>query len=503
MSPAREARALSAGRSRSVDAVAAAAFSLAVAVAAAGALLLFGHLNHDVAWLLVAAGRLAAGGRYGLDLVEPTPPLALVVMAPALALRDLAGIALYPAYLAWVCVLVAGAAALSRPMLRAALGRAADGPLPEAWLVAPALALLPGYDFGQKEHLFAVLATPAVLLFAARGPVAPAPALAALVIGAVAVLMKPYWLVVPAVVAAAALAERRLDRRRAAQAAAMFAVAAAGVVAGTLAWFGEWLAVARLAVDVYAAYDLAPVALAATAAAYAGMVALAWFAAGQAAPGDGAVRTLLVAAGAAVVAAAAQLKGWPYHYLPAVLFAALATGIALVNGARRSRAASLTLAALIAAVAFTPLTRAFAPEPADVAEFREMVRRHAAGQRFLALDTDLWPAFPAAVEAGARWASRAPAQWLVPGAAALVAGDAAARARADAVRTQALDMLAEDLARYRPAVIAVRIAPPFRGLPDGFDLAGWLRQDPRIAAALDGCRPVARGAAWTFCRTGG
>lgn len=503
MSPALDARALTGSRRRPVEAIAAAAFSLVVAAAAAGALLLFGHLNHDVAWLLLAAERLTFGGRYGLDLVEPTPPLALLVMAPALAIRDLAGIAPYPAYLAWVCILVAGAAALSRPMLRAALGRGADGPLPEAWLVAPVLALLPGYDFGQKEHLFAVLATPAVLMFAARGRVPTPPALAALAIGAVAVLMKPYWLVVPAAVAVYAWAQGRLDHRIAAAAAVSAATAAAASAgAGALAGFAGWLDVARLAVDVYAAYDLAPLALAATAAAYAGMVAVAWVAAGQAAPGDAAVRTLLVAAAAATVAAAAQLKGWPYHYLPAVLFAALAAGIALVRGGRR-RAATLTLAVLVVTVAFTPLTRAFAPEPADVAEFREMVRRHAAGQRFLALDTDLWPAFPAAVEAGTHWASRSPAQWLVPGAVALAAGDAAARARAVAVRARVLDMVADDLARYRPAVIAVRTAPPFRGLPDDFDLAAWLRQDPRIAKALDGCRTVARSAAWTFCRPGG
>jgi len=503
MSPTAEAGAAAPARRRPLGGVAAAGFALAVAAAAALALLRFGHLNHDVAWLLVAAERLAAGGRYGLDVLEPTPPLALLVMAPAVAIRDVFGVALYPAYLAWVCLLIAAAAALARPMLRAALGRGAGAALPEAGLVAPALALLPGYDFGQKEHLFAILAVPAILLVAARGRVALPWAAAALALGALGASMKPYWLLVPAAVAGVALAQGRLDRRRAAIGAAVFAAAAAAVAAGTLAWFGDWLGVARLAVAAYAAYDLAPAALAATAAAYAGMVAVAWLAAGRLAPGEASVRTLLVAAAAAVAAAAVQLKGWPYHYLPAVVFAALAAGIALLRAAPAQRTAALTLAALVAAVALTPVLRAFAPAPADVAEFRDLARRHAAGARFVALDTDLWPAFPAAMEIGAQWASRSPAQWLVPGAVALAAGGADDRARGAALRARTLDMLAEDFARWRPEVVAVRTAPPFRGLSDGFDLTAYLRQDARIAAALDGYAVVARGAAWTFYRRGG
>jgi hypothetical protein len=484
----------------------------AALLVAAIALLLFrvGHLNHDVAWLLVATERLVHGGRYFHDIVEPTPPLALFVMAPSLAIRDALGIGPYPAYMAWVGALIVASSVLCRPALHAALGRGADEALPEAWLVPAVLALFPGYDFGQKEHLFVILCTPAILLIAARGRAAAPYAATVLALAAVAVLIKPYWIVIPAAPALVALLQRRLERPFVMLAVAIGVTAAAAVASATVIWFGDWVRLVRVAAVVYGAYDSAPGGLIAFVAAHAAMVGMAWAAARRLAPGAAPVRDLLLAAAAAVAAALAQMKGWPYHFLPAVELCALAAALALVRRGRcaalpprTGRAAAVTLAVLVAVMALAPYDRALSRDPPDVAEFRALARRHAAGERFLALSSDLWPAFPATVEIGAAWASRSPAQWFVPGAVRLLAGNADERARGERIRAVVFDMLAEDFARYRPTVLAVKVRPPFLGLPAGFDMTAFLRQDARLRAALDGYREVARGEAWVFYRRGG
>jgi hypothetical protein len=141
--------------------------------------------------------------------------------------------------------------------------------------------------------------------------------------------------------------------------------------------------------------------------------------------------------------------------------------------------------------------RAFRPHPAEAREFVTLVAPVAAGRTLMALSTSVWPAFPAALEIGARWSGRAPCQWLIPGALQLSAGDADARARGARYAQLARDMLADDVARGRPEVLAVATGPGQQGVAGPFDLLAFLREDARLRAAFDGYRERTRGSFWT------
>src|SRR3954447_3570797 len=73
--------------------------------------------NHDNEWLLIASERLLAGGTYRTEIVEPVPPLILVLNIPAVILAKLTGLATYTAFSLYVggCILLSAALA-ARPL---------------------------------------------------------------------------------------------------------------------------------------------------------------------------------------------------------------------------------------------------------------------------------------------------------------------------------------------------------------------------------------------------
>jgi len=487
-------------------------FAVALPAAKSALLYLVGHANHDVAWLLVAAERLFDGGSYYHDILEPNPPVTLAVMAPGIVLDDLLDVATYPAYLGWVTALIALSSILTWRSLPRALGRGPADPLPEAWLVPLVLCLFPWYGFGQREHLFVILYLPALVMFQAEcrdpGRTRAWFAVPVLALATVGLLMKPYWLLIPAAQVGLAL----LDRRPVGRYLRLAAPTAAAVVAvlAALNWslLHEWLRVVPLATAIYDAYDdplwlpkLMP---------HAAMIVLVWAAHRwlvRDRAGTGVlVRDTLAAAVAALAVVVLQRKAFPYHLLPTIQLTALAAGVVLLRLRRdgvapRWRAATprRAMALICAGLVFQAapvLYRAFRPVPAEERELIALAAAPAAGKPFLAVSTSVWPAFPMALDSGARWVGRVGCQWMIPGALRLAQGDAGERAQAAHYAGVALGMLAEDIARGRPAVLAVAIGPDGQGLDGPFDLLAYLRGHDGLRAELDGYRERARGTYW-------
>ncbi|MGE0744839.1 MAG: hypothetical protein AB7K86_06305 [Rhodospirillales bacterium] len=488
-------------------------FAVALPAAKAALIYLAGHANHDVAWLLVAAERLFDGGRYYHDILEPNPPVTLAVMAPGLVIDDLLDIATYPAYLAWVVALIALSSLLTWRSLPRALGRGPSDPLPEAWLVPAALCLFPWYGFGQREHLFVILYLPALAMFQAecRGPgrTRAAFAVPVMALATFGLLMKPYWLLIPAAQVALALVDGR-PVRRFVLLAAPTATAVVAVLA-SLNWslLHEWLSVVPLATAVYDAYDdplwlpkLLP---------HAAMIALVW-AAHRYMVRDRlstavVVRDTLAAAAAALVVVFLQRKAFPYHLLPTIQLTALAAGVVLLRllsdgvALRRPAVTPRAAVALVCAglvfQAAPVLYRAFRPVPAEERELIALAAGPAAGRPFLAVSTSVWPAFPMALDSGAQWVGRVGCQWMIPGALRLSQGASDGdRAQGAHYAGIALAMLAEDIARGRPAVLAVAIGADGQGLDGPFDLLAYLRSHDGLRGELDAYRERARGAYW-------
>ncbi|MGE3931650.1 MAG: hypothetical protein AB7F67_00295 [Rhodospirillaceae bacterium] len=500
-------------RRTSSQQLALAVFAVALAGAAAAVLARYGHVNHDTVWLVMAAERLLDGGRYIDDVLELSPPVLLAAYMPGAVAGRVFGIDPYAAHLGWVALLIAGATLLCRPGLQRLFDRADGQPLPEAWLVPVVLAAMPGYDFGQKEHLFVILSLPALVLLAAERQRPGTPAglvIAATVPAAVALTMKPYWLLVPAALVAWAALGPRVGRRFAAVALAAAAAAVAAIAVATLAGYAGWATIAGWATELHDAFGVAPARLARRTETAAIVLVFAAAATGAFLPRGTAARTLagglVVAAAAAFAAALLQRKGWAYHLLPVVQCATLAIGLVVLRLLRDRDVPRRLAGGLLVAVAMTTVVqhvylavnRAFRSDPAFVGEFAAHLRDHAAGRSFLAISTNQWPAFPAVVLAGARWVSRAPHQWMFPGAVRLLSGDAEQRARGAHYRDMALAMIADDIERHRPHAIAIDVGADQQGVGDGFDMPGFLRQDPRLRALLDGYREVARDDRWVF-----
>ncbi|WP_136163284.1 hypothetical protein [Sphingomonas flavalba] len=163
---------------------------------------LSGVPNHDVAWILTSAGRLLDGGRFGRDIVDVNPPLAWWVLAVPVAIADSGGWPRYPIFVACVAALTLASVRLTEVTLRHGGGGEAGRRVVLA--AAAALLFVPGYDYGQREHLLLIAALPYCMAAAVASRARPIPPGLSLVIGLLAAIgfcLKPYFLIIPAALA--------------------------------------------------------------------------------------------------------------------------------------------------------------------------------------------------------------------------------------------------------------------------------------------------------------
>jgi hypothetical protein len=474
--------------------------ALAALVFAAGALprlLAPCSANHDAAWFVHAAQRWLDGERLYADLLDPNLPMATYLAAVPAALARATGSD--PLVLFHAGVLLA---ALASTVLACACVRRADllAPRDCAWL-APVLAYLlviaPGPDFGQREHLLAILALPWTAAVAARAHGTPLPRALAAVAGCAAGLgagIKPWFPLAALPVLAWLLARRgarALCGAETAAAAATLALYALHVLLWPAAmWMGFAQAV-QLARATYSAYDIELADLwwqpPLLECALLGVALCAL----PRAPG---ARTLACAWGAAwlglLAVALLQRKGFTYHFLAALVCGRLLLLAAALPWLARSRAARAVLAAgLLALTAVAVLERAprggvrLATADAATVSYLAALRELGTAGPVLVLDTSVAPHFPALLCARLAPVARLPCLWPLP-AIARDSGEATRAAEA-ALR----DALLADWRRRPPALVVVKRAPAFR-LQGDFDLRAWLLQDERFAALLQGFRLV-------------
>jgi hypothetical protein len=90
-------------------------------------------------------------------------------------------------------------------------------------------------------------------------------------------------------------------------------------------------------------------------------------------------------------------------------------------------------------------------------EFPKAVEGLAAGQPWLALDTNVFPAFPTAVLVNTNWSSRSDHQWLIPAIVKLSSGNFDDRAKAQKLQRLATGFVVEDLNENKPVLVAVAV----------------------------------------------
>ena len=294
-------------------------------------------LKDDVAWLLYVARKWLGGQRLYEDLVEVNPPLIVWIYAIPAALAEWTGAAPRLIAAPFFALLVLASAAWTATLLHA---RAAifNHRLPVFALLATAMLLLPGIEFGQREHLLLVACLPYLVLLARaldgeKEP--PMTAIAAGILCGLGCALKPSFALALLLLEAVALFSRNRHRARGplrlAALSAFLAMALYG--AGVVLFCPAFLQKAvPLALALYGGTDTPwwPLLIDSQRLIF-GLAVLLILCASSRSPlarrspflRHLLVALLLFAAGAAVVFVL-QGKNWFYHRLPATLATVLA-----------------------------------------------------------------------------------------------------------------------------------------------------------------------------------
>ena len=474
--------------------------------------------NHDSATYVVEAQKLLAGGRFYDDIMETNPPLIVLLTAPGILISQAAGLDPWTGFTAWVCFLMIISLLVAYPYLRWGYS---DQPgvnnlLAVVYLVV--IALFPSYSFAQREHLTVVLFLPSLLWFAAREGGRPSPpdlrCFFALVLAALGLLIKPFFLVVPAILVIVRAATHRNWKMLIGIETVVVLLVSLLYAVAVYAFFREYLSTATLAAQVYFGFELSwPSSLFSFWRESIMLVAVVviFYVTPMELHRRIFLRQLVIAAAVFLAVAILQRKGWSYQALPmrelTILLVAL-MGLELFGRFQRNRtldkaAQASCLALLCVGCSFMGfvllyhldsrnLTSTFLAEP-----FPSTVRQLAYGKPWLALSTSVGPAFPTILLSGGQWSSRSPHQWMIPGILKLNTGDAEDRARAEKLKLLATRFVIEDLERYRPLMVAVK-AGGDQAIEGAFEFLPFFGEDESFRRAWKPYRLEKSIEGWQF-----
>ena len=192
--------------------------------------------------------------------------------------------------------------------------------------------------------------------------------------------------------------------------------------------------------------------------------------------GAAAIRTrlLVLAALGAYAAFLVQLKGWPYHFLPAktLVFAAIAVGLpagvrawllARVAAPRQRQVAALACGVCVAGAVLLTWRQWDAFQQTRQARVIRNVEGYLAtldgahpDRRFVALSLSLFPGFPINEMLHAEWSSRFSCLWMLPAILEAEARAAQGGERGDPLGRAYLERaISDDFDRWRPDVVLV------------------------------------------------
>jgi hypothetical protein len=442
--------------------------------------------NADVSWLLTVAERLADGRR---DFVEINPPGAVFTYLPAVWVARLSGLSAEAA-----CdLLVAAVAALSLGLASLALGPrfAARHDAPPLVTVAVVILLvLPGYAFGQREHLGVMLLLPWIAVLAARVS-GTSPSLwlqvCAGVAGGLSIVVKPHFALDIAALCSIAIWHRRSWRSLFCAENLAAATVTAVYAAVLWLWFADYFVdTAPMVAAVYVpdrlelkAFLLAP-------------VTILWACALRLTSIAGGFRRALPAILLALSTVSyflflLQGKGWAYQSYPAVSFALLALTVQLASadGAAAMWPAIGRLAAGLAAFVMFVIAALWFDTAVlrDTRAIAATIEKIAPSPGIAAISADISIGFPVTRMVHGHWAQRSASLLMAAGVRRRrLNGDlpAAALAKIEPYEILDRDRLRDDIRANRPDILLVEDKSS-----EPFDWLGWARSDAQFAAALD------------------
>lgn len=459
--------------------------------------------NHDVAWLLYAAGEVLGGSELYVDVIEVNPPLVMYVMVAIKGVSALTGLGELLALRVIVLALIGVTLWLGWLNLRQAVPSGLSATI--VFLVSIFL-LVPWveYHFGQREHLTIVLVLPYLYAATASSCGRALPRGRALLTGLLAGVgfaLKPFFLPVWLGV------EGYLALRRAPaiwKRSENYAIIAFGLGYGLsiLLFAFAYIEVAQWARSVYDAYwSWGFWVLAGNPATLLALVALLAHSNVRASPATAELRRVLTVAVVMFLAAVfLQDKGWDYHWIPVKTVALLlltAVGVdalQLLERGRLSRhvrpaALVLTVLALLALNirayrSVRDVWARMAGDPFWLFDMIEVVEEHAPGGVISSLAANVKLDFPLVNYTGVRWGLRFNTLWMVPGLyAGVELGPAGFPYRRPEERGEleryVVEAVITDLRRSPPDLLIVDRRPPNWQM-NGFNWLDYFGQEARF-----------------------
>lgn len=297
-----------------------------------------GHHNGDNSWLFTVSERLLAGARPYVDVIETNPPGAFVIYLPAAWLAGLTH--LRTEFVASAMIFVTTLALLRH--LRHDLLQAGLLDRRNSVLFVNAgvftLLLLPGFSFGEREHLAVICVLPLLTVYAMRAAGKP-PGTASLIVAGllagVAVIAKPHFGAAIALPLAWLLWQRRSLWPLLAAEHAIAALPVALYLASLPLFFPAFFDVLPSILDVYVPIRTPPGILF-TKPWFLTHLALvcALVAAGRRTPFPPLAQLCLLGSTGFLIAYVVQAKGWVNHGLPGICLAFLAAAFATAPALR-------------------------------------------------------------------------------------------------------------------------------------------------------------------------
>ena len=419
--------------------------------------------NHDNAWLMIAAQQWLKGGILGDQVRECNPPLSVLFSVPPAFVTDLLQID-YQLSLSLYVELLAAIVGIALYLINVRSGVTGRTSLLVSLGTIVVFTLGQGREFGERDGVTFLLLLPlglSVTREIAGDRTQPLITQAALVsLAAVGCMLKPFY-----VLGLGGLFLLRFLKAPSWKQVVRFELPlliGLGIlyILAVFVFFPQWIAMTRTTVTVYSSLnaplsDFKPILLAHGLAMLVslGMIALAW-SAGRDIRYAG---VFLVFALGLELGAAIQLKPWAYHFLPGLLAIATAPLLAFAspNPGRALAVRPLfgTLIAGVVSLAVLFVTGGYFHRNDRDPDFRQLVAIGRNGP-VLVLTSAMDHVFPHVNDAKVVWASRSPVPLASLKAQQLRSGTPAQRELARQITLGDVKLITEDIAHWRPAVIA-------------------------------------------------
>lgn len=435
-------------------------------------------INHDVSWLLYLSSRVVDGAKLYVDYPEINPPLIVWFGMPMAIAANLIGASVETIFRLFVLALALISVSCSVLLLRNKLGTNAEWALLS--FVLYAVITLPGYDFGQREHLALLLALPylaeSVLRMQGNTRIGFAHVGAAALASA-GFALKPHFLLVPLLVEAVLVLKTRRP-----PAPGPFLIGGAMLLyfAAICIVTPGYFPMLRMLTRAYWIYTNANWLDILLSHYCLGAIILGGFAWIVRPEPRNAFCIISAASIAFALSALVQRNGWSYHWYPSAAGCWLLFALAMVATVSKRRifntgAAQLVVglvSMLMSALAFAiapHAAQALNPYPAQL----EPIIRQLGGGPVMVLASPIPVSFPLVTRPGIGTSSRFPTMGMV--AAAFMTRD-------HDLDRYMHETFAADMRTTPPRLLVVEQRPD--GLPEKFDYLEYFAQDPVVADEL-------------------